>query len=70
MVSTYNYRKARPKQFVYDGYVGRSFEISGNSGGTVVILVHDFVSCSGFSFTNTIRFNNITSIELMSKHDY
>lgn len=69
MISTYNYRKLQPNQFVYDGYVGRSFEISGSVGGTVIILVHDFVSPSGFSFTNTIRFENVTEIELMSEHD-
>ncbi len=69
MVSTYNYRKLQPRKFVYDEYVGASFEITESVGGTVVILVNDFLSCSGFSFTNTIRFENVTGIEIMSEHD-
>lgn len=69
MFSTYNYIKLKPKQFDYKGYCGQSFEITESVGGTIVVLVKDKLPHSNIEFTNTVRIDNVTAIEIMSEHD-
>jgi len=69
MFSTYNYIKLKPKQFDYKGYCGQSFEITESVGGTIVVLVKDKLQHSNIEFTNTVRIDNVTAIEIISEHD-
>lgn len=69
MISTYNYQKLMPNQFVYDGYSCEAFEIFENVGGQVKVRTFDTLKYAGIKFENVITFANVTDIEIMSEHD-
>ena len=69
MISTYNYCKLMPNQFVYNGYFCEAFEIYENVGGQVKIKTFDKLHHSGIELENVITMSNVTGIEIMSEYD-
>lgn len=67
-VTTYNYQKAKPNQFVYDGYMCDKFEIKETVGGKLVITTFEKLHFSGIEITNRILISNVTKVEILTEH--
>lgn len=68
LISTRAYEKANPHQFVYNGYRCSKFDVAETVGGTIVLTLIDTLEFSKVTVTNTIYFENVTSIEIKTHH--
>ena len=68
MVFTQQYQADNPNQFDYKGHKCREFEISDTVGGKVVITTQDYLENAEVPITNTLEFDNVTKIDMLTTH--
>lgn len=68
MISTYNYQKENPNQFVYGEYRCERFELAETVGGRVIVKTEETFEHSKAKVTNEIIFENVTEIEILTTH--
>ncbi len=66
---THRYATENKDQFVYNGYPCTEFQIEETVGGDVVVTTFDTMKYSTVRVTNTIRFRNVTGIEILTSHE-
>lgn len=67
-VFTHRYATENKDQFVYNGYPCTEFQIEETVGGDVVVTTFDTMGYSKVRITNTIRFRNVSGIEILTSH--
>lgn len=68
MISTYNYQKENPNQFVYGEYRCERFELVETVGGRVIVKTEETLRHSKVKITNEIIFENVTEVEILTTH--
>ena len=68
MISTYDYQKENPNQFVYGEYRCEQFELVETVGGRVIVKTEETLRHSKVKITNEIIFENVTEVEILTTH--
>ena len=68
MISTYDYQKENPNQFVYGEYRCERFELAETVGGRVIVKTEETFEHSKAKVTNEIIFENVTKVEILTTH--
>lgn len=68
MIATYNYQTSSNGYFPNPDYICNEFGIMENVGGQIIVATLDKFTHANVECTNTITINDVTSIEILSKH--